>query len=72
MQFTDHECIGRPPHAPHIAPIEFAFSFIKGCLNKRGRRFADEYELTEAVEAAILSITTEMCYNWFINCGYTP
>ena len=69
LEFTEHRAFGRPTHAPQIAPIEFAFSFIKTYLRKKGVLF-NKYTLKKAIRDAIFAITAEMCKNWFVNCGY--
>ena len=67
-----HSCgahlIYLPPYSPDFNPIELAWSKVKTILRRlKTRTFPD---LIEALEQALLAITTQDIHAWFAHCGY--
>ncbi len=57
-----------PPYSPDYSPIELMWSKVKTYLKAVKAQTQDELE--EAVTAALKTITTADCLNWFRHCGY--
>jgi transposase len=58
-----------PPYSPDFSPIENMWSKLKQALRSRAARAVDA--LSEAVGAALATITTSDCSGYFRHCGYT-
>ena len=57
-----------PPYSPDFNPIEFAWSKLKGLLRATGARTLAT--LRQAVEDAMLRISTLDAVRWFKACGF--
>jgi transposase len=67
-----HSCgahlIYLPPYSPDFNPIELAWSKVKTILRRlKARTFPD---LIEALQQALLAITSQDIHAWFAHCGY--
>ena len=58
-----------PPYSPDFSPIENMWSKLKQALRSAGARAVDR--LSEAIGAALTTITTSDCTAYFRHCGYT-
>jgi transposase len=59
-----------PSYSPDFSPIEETFSKLKTSLRLAGARTQEA--LQEAIEHALLTITTQDAHGWFGHCGYFP
>jgi len=57
-----------PPYSPDLAPIEPAFSKVKGALRRAGARTHDA--LAAAFGPALDAVTPQDARGWFRHCGY--
>lgn len=64
-----HEFVARPAYSPDMAPIESAFSKIKGILCKDGHAMT-KHNIVNRIEEAIKQITPLDVQGWFWNCHY--
>ena len=62
------QVIWLPPYSPDFSPIELMWSKLKAYLKKVKAR--TQAELEKAIAAALETITTSDCINWFRHCGY--
>lgn len=58
-----------PPYSPEFNPIEKMWSKVKEKLRGFGARTQDE--LSEAISAALSSVTSMDAEGWFFSCGIT-
>jgi transposase len=58
-----------PPYSPDLNPIEKCWSKLKTALRQaKARTIAD---LEKALQAALLTVSTEDAQGWFSSCGYS-
>jgi len=57
-----------PPYSPDYNPIEMAISKVKSLLRREAKREAKA--LTDAIDAALKSVTGEDAANFIRHCGY--
>ncbi len=59
-----------PPYSPDFNPIEEAFSSIKAWLRRHESLYVDPEQLQWLIHLAAASVTAEMAWGWFKDCGY--
>lgn len=62
------QVIWLPPYSPDFSPIELMWSKLKAYLKKVEAR--TQAELEKAIPAALETITTSDCIDWFRHSGY--
>ena len=60
-----------PPYSPDKNPLEELFSYVKYYLKKHDELIQTAHNLTEVLQAAFDSVTTEYCNAWISHSGYS-
>ncbi len=63
------EILFLPPYSPDLNPIEKMWSKVKNHLRSAEAR--TQSELTQAIGAALKTVTRQDATNWFAHCGYS-
>ena len=58
-----------PPYSPDFNPIEETFSYIKYYLKGHDQELQSVTDPTFIVQAALDSVTEELCTSWVKHCG---
>lgn len=58
-----------PAYSPDLNPIEMMWSKVKNTLRSAEAR--TESALTQAIAAALATVTRQDAINWFAHCGYS-
>jgi transposase len=58
-----------PAYSPDLNPIEKMWSKVKACLRTAEAR--TQAALSQAIAAALASVTRQDAMNWFASCGYS-
>lgn len=66
---TGAQVLFLPAYSPDLNPIEKMWSKVKACLRTVEAR--TEAALSEAIRAALASVTPQDAMNWFACCGYS-